>query len=179
MMIFLNLFLCHICIEEQWQVLGEQSICFEASRPISLVNQANYSLEVLNLTFVGNFVHRKLKLTESRCLYYSNSCASHRLLLLGGDIESNPGPSKQTATKTISNKDSTNIRKRSTVLSCFQCNKIVRRNQKRLICEVCRDCTHAGCALSMVICKTIFANEPQIWICPKCSLTEMPFHGQK
>ena len=58
MMIFLNLFLCRICIEEQWQTLGEQSICFEASQAISLVNQANYSLEELNLTFVGNYVHR-------------------------------------------------------------------------------------------------------------------------
>ena len=122
---------------------------------------------------------RKPKLTKSRCLYYSNTCASRRLLLLGGDIASNPGPSKQT-TKTNNNKDSTDYsRKRSIAPSCLQCDKTVRRNQKHLICEVCKDFTHARCAVSAVICKALRANEPRVWTCPKCSLTEMPFYGQK
>ena len=39
------------------------------------------------------YVRRKLKYSKSRCLYYTNSCALCRMLLLGGDLSTNPGPS--------------------------------------------------------------------------------------
>ena len=56
------------------------------------------------------YIHRKPKRSQGRCLYYPNTCASQQLLLRGGDISTNPGPSKKAATK------------------CEQCEK---KNQKK------------------------------------------------
>ena len=38
------------------------------------------------------YVHRKFKYSKGRCLYYCNSCTSRCILLLSGDISTNPGP---------------------------------------------------------------------------------------
>lgn len=41
------------------------------------------------------FDHRKPKRAQVPFLYYPNSCATHQLLLLGGDVALNLGPCHQ------------------------------------------------------------------------------------
>lgn len=86
-----------------------------------------------------------------RCLYYSNTCASQRLLLREGDISKNPGPSRRAAIK------------------CEQCEKTIRKNQKAVSCGVCLGASHAKCAGV----KNVSAN--MAWTCSGCLLSVLPF----
>ena len=57
--------------------------------------------------------------------YYPNSTATHHILL-SGDIEINPGLQPKSA-------------------KCRVCEKTVKSNHKRFLCDICQDLTHAIC----------------------------------
>lgn len=99
------------------------------------------------------FLHRKPKLSRSRCLYYSNSCAVNQVLLQGGDIGVNPDPPKR----------------KSAAPRCPQCEKPVARNH-----SFCFDVTHAKCS-KVFDPKFISSSRPKEWVCPKCTISVLPF----
>lgn len=69
--------------------------------------------------------HCRIKRAKAPILYYHNSISTVNLIL-SGDTECNPGPGFH-ATK------------------CTTCNKVVKCNQKRLLCDQCFKPTHAVC----------------------------------
>ena len=73
-------------------------------------------------------------------------------MLRGGDISTNPGPSKRAATK------------------CEQCEKTSRKKQKAVSCGVCLGPSHAKCAGV----RNVLAN--MAWTCSGCLLFVLPFH---
>ena len=69
---------------------------------------------------------KHIKRTKSSVQYYSNCIATYRIIL-SGDIETNPGPGLRQPK--------------------FQdCDKIVRYNQKRIVCEHCLEMCHVKCS---------------------------------
>ena len=117
---------------------------------MSLTNQ-----EIGHVRFVGLSSFNVKKEIDGRCrcrcLFYSNTCASQRLLLREGDISKNPGPSRRAAIK------------------CEQCEKTIRKNQKAVSCGVCLGASHAKCAGV----KNVSAN--MAWTCSGCLLSVLPF----
>lgn len=81
----------------------------------------------------------------NRICYYNNSSSTFSLLLKCGDIQANPGPNANIKTKTGKQAASKPVRHTPAPL-CSQCTKSVRRNQKRFVCEMCKDSTHFRCA---------------------------------
>lgn len=85
----------------------------------------------------------KQKRSNSRVPYYLYSIASFHILLIAGDEEVNPGPSKEV----LQNKSKLN--KNRPHHSCTQvypqCVKSVHRNQKCILCCICKDLTHLLC----------------------------------
>ena len=74
---------------------------------------------------VRGFHGSKIKRAKARINYYNNSVATFNIIL-SGDIEQNPGPGLPKP-------------------KCPRCDKTVRCNQKRLICQLCLDAFHANC----------------------------------
>ena len=74
-----------------------------------------YSRQLFHLLLKDTrFYHRKTKKTRAPCLYYPNSSASRQLLLRGGDVSVNPGPStKEGGGVFIAVKDNLDCRRRS------------------------------------------------------------------
>ena len=86
--------------------------------------------------------------------YYPNSAATFNLLL-SGDIERNPGPTKD---------------------PCGKCSKSVRTNQRSLLCEVCLNYWHQKCIPDMSITHySQLINSSIDWFCPPCTATCLPF----
>ena len=125
----------------------------------------------------------KYKRTNARILYYANSITTFQLLLLAGDVAQNPGPSlnpKSTskADKQLHNTKKLSSRQFASSVICPICSKCTRRNQKRFLCGICLDQSHATCVgVSSALLKCMKSNEPQIWTCSYCVSTELPFHG--
>lgn len=143
---------------------------------INILNQTNSHGEILYLYTQNRGVKSfhnstKLKRTSSRVSYYSNSVATPQLLLSAGDVEKNPGPPLVGQSPASNNHQQCapkNQRSsRTPAAVCPQCEKAVRRNQKRFLCHVCKDLTHARCTGTAHL-KQIRANKPQDWTCPKC-----------
>ena len=97
-----------------------------------------------------NFKHRKVKHSGLSALYYPNSCVVHQVLLQGGRYSFKSWPSE---------------------IKCDQCQKIVTRNQKNVICVTCFGQTHLKCMTVNQKMQSI-SN----WTCSKCLLTELPFY---
>ena len=77
------------------------------------------------------------------------------LLLLGGDIEVNPGDKQK--------------------FSCGICSKPVRKNQARIQCDQCSNWFHVNancCEISPAI-FSILENSSCTWICPQCGLPSL------
>ena len=76
---------------------------------------------------------RRKKLRRSSPIsYYSNISATHRILL-GGDIETNPGPTSTTNSRLTSTNNKQNSKKAATKRKapiCSICEKTVRMNSK-------------------------------------------------
>ena len=117
---------------------------------------------------------KKQKRSNARVPYYSNSVASFHILLIAGDIEVNPGPS--TEAQQNKSKLSEHRPLHSFAAVCPQCGKSVRRNQKRILCCVCKDLTHLLCT-GMNILKNRGRGKQMDWTCPRCLITVLPFHG--
>ena len=78
------------------------------------------------------------------------------LLLLGGDIEVNPGADKRK-------------------FSCGICSNSVRKNQARIQCDQCSNRFHVNancCEISPAI-FSILENSSCTWICPQCGLPSL------
>ena len=77
------------------------------------------------------------------------------LILLAGDIKRNPGPTKY---------------------PCTVCGKAVRSNQRGILCSRCQNWTHANCCgVSPAEYRRLGEHEDELWYCPGCTLTELPF----
>ena len=60
---------------------------------------------------------------------------------------------------------------------CTCCNKPVRKNQKALVCTMCKKWVHITCG-RVSKAKYDDRNEKfENWQCPKCLLSELPFYG--
>ena len=88
--------------------------------------------------------------------YYSNYVATYRIIL-PGDIELNPGPG---------------LRKQK----CQVCDKTVRCNQKRLICEQCLEMCHIKCSNHQL--NQSASNRAYEWTCPNRIHTAFPFYNR-
>jgi len=82
--------------------------------------------------------------------YYANHVSTYKLMI-SGDIEVNPGP-----------------------VICQECQKTVRKNSKRLECEVCKEFVHQKCLKDAVINMT---NQQTSWTCSLCAFSTLPFHN--
>ena len=82
--------------------------------------------------------------------------SSYWLLLIAGDVESNPGPTKY---------------------PCTSCCKPVKLNQKGTLCDRCDMWTHARCCyVDDDEYQRISALEDSCkWFCPTCTLSELPY----
>ena len=93
----------------------------------------------------------------SRVLYSVNGTSSFQSprIVLGGDIQTNPGP---------------NI-KRTPRYPCRECAKNVRSNQDAILCVKCNYWTHAKCLGLTKQQFKYYLDHPDIdWICVMCSL---------
>ena len=88
--------------------------------------------------------------------YYCNSTATFNVLLECGDVEANPGPVKKSP-------------------KCPSCEKTVRINQKRLVCEVCFRISHASCVNLTYLVHN--SRTPQYFTCVSCLIYTLPFHS--
>ena len=76
------------------------------------------------------------------------------LLLASGDIESNPGPVQY---------------------PCTVCEKLVKRNQRGILCDGCSQWTHARCGgVEEAEYLLLTAQESCEWFCPSCVPSKLP-----
>ena len=81
------------------------------------------------------------------------------ILLLSGDIETNPGPRS-----TLSNK-----------MICDLCSRTIARNTNPVVCSDCRGLFHRSCAgITVTFHKKILQNEKS-WVCHSCYVYALPF----
>ena len=97
-----------------------------------------------------------IKRTKSNVQYHSNYITTYRIIL-PGDIEVNLGSS---------------LRKPK----CQVCDKTVRCNQKRLICEHCLEMCHIKCSNHQLNQNVL--NKAYEWTCPNCIHTALPFYNR-
>ena len=103
-----------------------------------LVNSA--AANTFNLTKSSAILDRR---KNSVCLFTFNF-----LLLLSGDIQSNPGPQKH---------------------QCGLCSKLLRSNQRAIECEECSTWFHFNClGLSAESFANFGLNSNLVWICSNC-----------
>ena len=146
-----------------------------ASLGCDINNNGSHSLGPLLHSNNGawKYKHRKPKRSQSWSPYYPNSTACRQILLLGGDISCNPGP-----VTTQVPKMKTKSQQKRTTNKCPKCEKSVQRNHKRLKCEKCFDLVHIRCAdVNSWFVKNTIAKEPRSWICPNCTLAQLPFYS--
>jgi hypothetical protein len=73
------------------------------------------------------------------------------ILLLGGDIQINPGPNYK--------------------YPCGVCSKPVKSNQNCLQCDNCNLRYHTKCCrIDNDMCNSLLANSSCVWMCPQCDL---------
>ena len=91
------------------------------------------------------------KRCKSRVVYYSNTCATFNIIIKSGDVEQNPGPNSK----------------------CQTCEKTVRKNQKRCLCDQCLNVSHAAC-----LSKTHIVQSSRLaysYTCNSCLIHTLPF----
>ena len=100
---------------------------------------------------------KKIKRTKSSVQFYSNYIATHKIIL-SGDIEINPGPGLRKPKYQV-------------------CDKTVRCNQKRLICEHYLETCHVKCSNYQL--NQDASNKAYEWTCPNCIHTALPFYNRR
>ena len=101
----------------------------------------------------GKNIGKNIAYSRLYILNSTNSTASF-CLILSGDIELNPGPGLPAP-------------------KCDSCNKTVRSNQKRVLCDSCLNVTHAICADMKH--HIVNSRIPGHWTCPNCLHHVLPF----
>ena len=78
------------------------------------------------------------------------------LILLAGDVETNPGPAKY---------------------PCTACSKAVRNNQRGIFCSMCENWTHARCCGIGADEYNMLSElgDSSAWYCPRCIARQLPF----
>ena len=100
---------------------------------------------------------RRVKRAKSPTLYYANSTSTFNCIIQHiHDVELNPGPNQNSP-------------------KCPTCEKTVKTNQHRTICEKCFSASHNKCILRNS--KNLRARIPSYWTCPTCCLSTLPFFG--
>ena len=116
---------------------------------------------------------RKKLRRSSPISYYSNTSATHRILL-GGDIKTNPSPTSTTnsgLTPTNNKKQQWNVK-----LQFVQfMKKTGRINPKQMICPYCKLLTHLHCTNTKILTISNTKNAKE-WICFSCASIELRFH---
>ena len=106
-----------------------------------------------------------------RTTYCPNSVGTYQLLMSVGDIASNPSPTPDTS----KNKRMSDRNIFAAICPFFE--KTVRKNQKRVLCEVCMSLTHARCSrVASFNVKQVRADTPLTWTCGQCLVSLLPFH---
>ena len=118
---------------------------------VSLITINCYHLKSLNSKAKPARV--KIKRHKHPTAYYPNSTTTFNIIL-SGDIHVNFGPGLN-ATK------------------CSACEKTVKCNQKRFICDKCFDVTHGKCSNSQTL--VLNSRVTCYWTCNKCLHTVLPF----
>ena len=118
---------------------------------VSLITINCYRLKSLNSKAKPARV--KIKRHKHSTAYYPNSTTTFNIVL-SGDIHVNFGPGLN-ATK------------------CSACEKTVKCNQKRFICDKCFDVTHGKCWNSQTL--VLNSRVTCYWTCNKCLHTVLPF----
>ena len=117
----------------------------------TVILQTNVISQTLN-----SFQQIKLRVKrgKSRALYDRNGISSFNIILQCGDIATNPGPGSHSP-------------------KCPTCQKVVRCNQKRLICNECLSVSHLLC--SGITNIKIQSRVPHHWTCNNCLHLILPF----
>ena len=149
----------------------------------STSNEANYILQACTAnysSFCSSISQKKPKRTRRQMApiqYYPNSVATFHLLTISGDVSPNSGPVPAAHSSAGKNSEKT---RRYAPAVCPKCEKTVRVNHKRSICEVCISLTHALCCwMSNINVKQIRADTPRTWTCDQCLLSALPFHKMR
>ena len=95
-----------------------------------------------------------IKRAKGRVTYYANGVATFNPILFCGDVESNPGPQTHAP-------------------KCSICDKTTRKNQQRLLCEVCQSFTHVSCVKPAITLNR--SHIPHRWTCQLCLHHHLPF----
>ena len=98
--------------------------------------------------------HNKTKRSKLPILYFANTSATFNLIL-SSDIEINPGHGFSAP-------------------KCTVCGKVVKTNNKRLICSICFDVAHAKCSKQPSY-HTIQARISRYYTCNRSLHTQLPF----
>ena len=98
--------------------------------------------------------HNKTKRSKLPIIYFANTSATFNLIL-SSDIEINPGPGFSAP-------------------KCTVCGKVVKTNNKRLICSICFDVAHAKCSKQPSY-HTIQARISRYYTCNRSLHTQLPF----
>ena len=98
--------------------------------------------------------HNKTKRSKLPITYYANTSATFNLIL-SSDIEINPGPG-------------------FSAQKCTVYGKVVKTNNKRLICSMCFDVAHAKCSKQPSY-HTIQARISRYYTCNRSLHTQLPF----
>ena len=98
--------------------------------------------------------YSKIKRSKLRIIYYANTSATFNLIL-SGDIEIDPGPGFSAPKCTVS-------------------AKVVKINNKRLICSTCFHVNHTKCSKQCSY-HTIQARIPRYYTCNRCLHTQLLF----
>ena len=116
---------------------------------------------------------KKQKRSNVPVPYYSTSVASFHILLIAGDVEVSPGPSTEFHQDKPKLKEHRSLH--SSAAACPQWGKSVRRNQKRILCCVCKDLTHLLCT-GITALNNRDSGKQMDWTCPRCLITVLAFH---
>ena len=130
-------------------------ICLSVILTISLITDTHETLLKCKEP-VKRFRASKIKRAKTRIIYYNNSIATFNIIL-SGDIEQNPGPGLPKP-------------------KCPKCDKTVRCNQNRLICQLCLDVVHANCVNLKHRVRN--SRDPESWTCNDSLFHVLPFNNQ-
>ena len=111
---------------------------------VSLITINCYHLKSLNSK--AKLTRVKIKRHKHPTAYYSNSTTTFNIIL-SGDIHVNPGPGLNAT-------------------NCSACEKTVKCNQERFICDKCFDVTHGKCSNLQTL--VLNSRLSCYWTCNKC-----------
>ena len=140
----LVLLLCILLVRKWCDIVERNYICNQGFRQSDVLITLS-KLEKVSVGFEA--LHRWTRGGRSSKRHVGTSFLAQILLLLGGDIELNPGDRG---------------------LSCKLCSKLVKRGNRSIQCSECNGLCHLACYQTMdERCKDLIKSS-YAWICPQC-----------